>query len=1855
MQADSREKPLDITPAYLRKADSFNTNQKNLIHHTLANMAIVPVFFGAIVVIIHQILFGTRIIGVWGKYLQLRDNYLLSSTSSAATILQILNYVLAGVILIVSVSILFFDIAAPAHWRIKARPRMATTIFCLGIIFTIDFWQIWLPKDIWSLFKATVLGFFIVWLGYWGFVWGIRCKYPFFRHILHIFCFVVPVALVGLFPTSIIKIPSSVVGGGIIGSFFIANKLFGLRFSANPTRGSFWENSIIDIVETFILALIAFVVGFISLSIGVSKQNPVILALTVLFSILITAFPRPFLSEQYASFFNMNRRGRRDWLYSRSSQFVSPQRWPNYLWEYSIPRYLSSQNRTLITLTVIGLGGIIVPIFIYWLSNQNDPDPQSSELTSITDVIQWIVQKQTDTWEITPIELLAIGLISTVVFVGILTLWYATTRRDRYVVAEFNIVREHENKDPKNDKSSKPDETLRVIAETMRRSLIKELQGAALTLKRRHIENVSFTNEDANAFFISSGFDHEFLQQLEEIGTFDLPQIGGLSLGRLWSLYLKSIARMFATGHINHDENGDIGIHISLKYRHRRPVYVSATLELASDGSGIDEYHIQHIARELALKVIIELGQVPGVGQSWRTLDNFLRGIEAANHQNWWKAISYYYDAINLRSHNVQEDKHGLIYFHLGAALLFQGRWELGGQMLRKADEYGPAIPEISYMLAFLLTYTFWGILEEAEMVFEQIERYCKKTLELDPNSPEAYHLWGIAAYRRGRNRDREGSKKPASTPSTPLNQFSQRDIQSDYAKATRLYRKAIQLYDRKIKQIRRQKNYDERTLRNLIQQRMTVGHKLGDSLRSRNLFAEAEQYYVDMEVLYPQNTRNIADTLKTYAMGRTWERAQAYFYRVAFNSLTARWDADVLIHAAWLLKSGIVDSRDKPPEEQYILHAEAFAYLDYALYMRPRYIESWRQTAWRAAFEANASVTPSDEIGLQEIFQDFSFRVFDFDKKDFQSNSIWLDFLRWEREKQIAQHKPKDKTKDKTKDQSPDLFILPVRFTSGNENETKDKSPDLFLRFLEKTAGALPSSKTRLLRETMRIDSLATAEEALKAIIDSIIETERRSLIDERETGLRRVFEHLHYALKLYEDCYNPLSLWISSIDKTLDKTKPYPLWLTKLGRLGFDLYLRITLLTARMLAQAGLYTILAELSATVVDEISVFIQQWQGRYHFDSQPQIDVGKTNHFTLTPYVYRYQWVSMLAWNAYSSIMQYQDFLAKCERGDQAGVNHQNQALAQAKRHIEQAIRLIPVHPLLMFVNAKVMALEGRYMEAIQELKSLLDVIEPFDPKRDVGGSVIDSLQPEPTTNKDRNNLYYLERVTGRQQFHNIVNPVTIYTQIARYAMILGDQSLSVSYLSEAIRVSPFSDTHMDIFITLANQFTTMERYADAQAVITATLTPRSHLQTVALSPTKRSMPEVLEAVVMTRRNFHAKALRYTQKIAKNFRLVQEDEIVAQVTYLQELSHNIPSQPTSDNSMDYKDFSQDFKTITESFKTNTQNHDSSLTDYTIDKLKVIIGNTLLDGSENTLGDMIHNALTDIFKTPNSNQEMFFPRVFECFNPKTLKEQLNRLAGLARYSLSQTAMQQLINQYEIQTSASDLNQVTYERVRFANIALFHATQARDNLIQIAEICNVLAYNRASTTISDAKFALMDARVAIIIISYLRGIADTNHELYGELGQKLAQYCDTLGWVQFNKVMPSAIYQELIRTRKNIFDSNGENIPEQEDLIKNSYFTQEEGIALAIGCFEIGIHYDPTRSIIHYHLAFAYLQTAEIMLQDEPHDIKKLSMIIGHLDAAERELDIARLNDPHNRLHERIKQLILWYKRLKKLLKM
>jgi tetratricopeptide (TPR) repeat protein len=1449
-----------------------------------------------------------------------------------------------------------------------------------------------------------------------------------------------------------------------------------------------------------------------------------------------------------ATYLHLTRRIRWDSIVSRTTPYRQPQFWLNRATNL-LQNWLSPANWKLWIFILLFVGGIVTPSIFHFVVNVRILS-RSANANQIFGVLippnRFTLNLGDEIidfdWSLTPLQLMTIGLVTTAVLVTVYILYRLIADREKYIVLEFGF--------------HKDDPELEMLAQLTRRLLISELQEIASLLRNRQIRNVNISREDANAFFVTTGFDIDLLKQLEQIGNVEVGSSGRLNLGAISSLFLQATAWLTIRGNVQRSSKTNVNLTVNLHLKNRAALFEGATLERETYDQSFDLAKLRSEIRTLALKLLVATQQVNAVGNSTEALDQFLRGLKASSKQNWWQAISHYYATLEvLQDH--RNSQQGVIYFHLASALTFQGRWEEGYRMLRRAEEYGPPLPETQYMLALVALYTYWGVLNEADPVVKEIEYRCRRALQMRPKFPEIYQLLGILYYRCARIDDRD----PNSSNPNRLKQ-SRDEL---YRLANHNFRKALSQYDLELTRLQQQarkgrpvdSNYGQ-----IVRQRAVTGHQVADSLRGLKFYAEAEQYYLDAQVLLPTNVRNLADLLKTYVNGRAWQRAQEILYRVALRQETARWEADVLYHAAWLLVGGANEIFWDTNHKRALI-ARSFGYLDYAIYTRPRYVKEWRQN------------------GAIETFLRVAY--------------------------QYARN---------TEDELPSTFF----YTSPNVDDPGNHNERVFFALLALRIHDLFTDKDEVkeipsdfidklgnLGWMGQLGSFADLRQKYLTSRNKIVEREIRSRRSKRFSGLALMFDQVDYAVEMY-------SLWTTAKSAVASEPETSSWWLSPTGRLKLDIYIRISMLAARALSRAEMLEELLEVSTQSCKLLKQFVHAWRGAYGARTDgaeetipnnpdtffgPTDHVGSTSaphkntplrqkersqHFTLSPYVFRFQRASLLGWAAIASLREF-------ERSDRDPQSIKYLFDSQ-QYHTDASNDLIPIHPLVMFARAQILAHEHLYAQAIEELKRLLDVIDPFDPKQDIG-RITKEYSPAPTTNEDRNRLYHLERVVGRQQFHNIVNPTTIHRRIAEYSFAMGEYESCARHLNEAIRLSSFTDTDLEVLIELAQRLIELNAFDDALSVISAARIPRESLLGRSLSETKRRMPDVLEAVVFTQQFRHADALRLAQTLAKNFIALQPADFVDLVAsaYPEEGSDffsgfNKYTVLIQANQLDAKEC------VKASFKWINDN---------------IVTNVIEPNAESSFGD----SFKDLFsyfgvehKPGSDNQDIIFPRLYRKLSAskQLYSKTLNTIASISLFAL-RTDYQEALRPKE-----------KVDKFKIAHMVGFHSREAVDTLAQLAELCNCLAYNRIETgTVYRVNHAFVDVMTAIYIMSYLCENCHDLHPRRSWFKAKLAQYCDTLAWLVYRVPDPS-------------FDV--------------SKLQGSSGIECAKHLLRISIRYDHTVPMTHYHYAYICIEHVETL---KLHSSSWARIELKeHFDEIEVALETAKQNDRYAHLNSRIKEL-------------
>ena len=273
------------------------------------------------------------------------------------------------------------------------------------------------------------------------------------------------------------------------------------------------------------------------------------------------------------------------------------------------------------------------------------------------------------------LSLAFLGVSSTLIFIAVYSMLWLLRNCNRYVVTQFEVAGS-EDRYNENSKTTKVNPELEAIANLITEMLVEELQQISVLLKQRQVENVNLTPGDNNAFFVTSGFDQEFINEMYQIVTIDVGNAGKISLGRILLLALRMMARIRVKGRVQQRTNGTIGIWVELRFRNNQSAAVDFMILPENSISEIDQVFMRPVARELSLKLVIKLGQLIHLGSNWQSLGQFLRGLEASSRRDWWQAISCYREAIELE--RGYRTTFGVGQYHLGAALILQGNNEQG-------------------------------------------------------------------------------------------------------------------------------------------------------------------------------------------------------------------------------------------------------------------------------------------------------------------------------------------------------------------------------------------------------------------------------------------------------------------------------------------------------------------------------------------------------------------------------------------------------------------------------------------------------------------------------------------------------------------------------------------------------------------------------------------------------------------------------------------------------------------------------------------------------------------------------------------------------------------------------------------------------------------------------------------------------------------------------------------------------------------------------------------------------------------------------------------------------------------------
>ena len=707
-----------------------------------------------------------------------------------------------------------------------------------------------------------------------------------------------------------------------------------------------------------------------------------------------------------------------------------------------------------------------------------------------------------------------------------------------------------------------------------------------------------------------------------------------------------------------------------------------------------------------------------------------------------------------------------------------------------------------------------------------------------------------------------------------------------------------------------------------------------------------------------------------------------------------------------------------------------------------------------------------------------------------------------------------------------------------------------------------------------------AAAYEKLLSCREKTATLTQRFQEERRVGGLYNTYERLRLAQELY-GIWNDVR---ENFEKLWNNSTTIQPWFAE--RWVVDLYSEIALLTARMLSESAAYQLLQQVADMTSKDLDRWIMRWQEKYTYKNSTGLD---KQYYTFSPRVLRYQRATLYAWKAFSAYQTMHNFLGRAyKQATSSGEDNTHEKyefadkvkqLDDIQADIDESRSDIRYHPLAMFIQAQIYRERELYSQAVEEFERLLDLISPYDPKQNFGGTEFADNTPEPTSDKRRESLYYMEKISGRQQFNDIVSETNVYRELANTYAEMKQQHLTIRHLMEAVRSSPYYDLDVDNFLRLANQLNNQERYQEAQAVIDAMRFPSQKLLHLQLSDTKRNAPGIVECVITTRRNQFAKAMENAKAIAHKYTIRTNESYINALEEEEELRRYF------DEALDCLD----------SIPQNDQRVRKRLEE----ALRVIDLRRKAISIEYPLTDLIFQAI----KKQVGSNAFKFPQIFEYSQSNGYIELLEVMARRARYALCADEMAELLthSRANYTDSSADLLVGEFFHIMQAHIFLFLAKQGRNVILQIAEICNVLAYSRAEIGGLDLDFAVTDSLTATAIMTYVTSYTDRANSSYLYHREKQAQFCDTLGWVYFRYAMRP-------------MDATRESVPNPTDLFKRKITLRItradlkvwEQLKRAEDVLREGIRYSQQRAIIHYHLARLYLTRIEIIWQANPKDI-------------------------------------------------
>ena len=1172
-----------------------------------------------------------------------------------------------------------------------------------------------------------------------------------------------------------------------------------------------------------------------------------ILCITVYAGMLLAADPAIFISVQRSHLRRLTRGIRHDYIH----RLITPTLAPSHFLSRAIHRirYLWRKNGGIILLITLFVAPTILSSILYFvLQNQN-----LGELLLLGP---------------------STGILLTIFYVVIVIIYY----RPKHIVTPFA---------PTNDSDTK----LKLLAEVITQSFVKNLRYVTLLLNARQAENLYLRHDPNLAIFVTSKQEQEPIEHLQSLGNIEIGQLN-LRLGNTLSVLFTQLARTRVQGTLQRRDDQTVAISLEFSERGGRTVSVDIDWIPENTVHDTDQTIIDELTRNLAVKLIVSLGHATHLASNWQSLRYFVDGLSAAYLHNWTHAIACYRKAIEIEE--TYRGGFGTGYYHLGAATVLQGHLAEGLKYLEKADAYGPPNPENSYMLAITLFSLNREFLHNNPSIFTAIYQHCLSAISLQAHFPEAHHLLGAAYYQRGKLRERSYRRRPKlQDEKGDLIVPQPRYYRDDFKLACYHLGKAIKQYDIFLRHISEDvvaaaTIFDEQG--RLTQSRMSATHRLADALRFLERFAEAESYYEDVLTAYPDNIQSKIDIGKTYCISENWQRAEELTRHQTTIHRESRWHKSINLYKGWSLMGGIAEElsihsqwlnfiilfyaeglnaftflKKMRRRDHYMkLLGKAMIDLDFALYQFPGYEIGTVQCNWLDSLQIvvdhplfqNHDTGSLDQIYRQPLKQGSEFIV--------AQHFYWLAWridatLYREVEKKVFPHSMIGDTRTLPQEQYPEPEFSGVY------------------------------GRLRSHRDFFKL--LLIAEE-----------------LDRRVNRFSDTVEWLKHGYKLYLDWQDAKRKFESLRDENNDKQ------ITFSERWTVDIFAELSILTIRILAEAGAYS----LGKRVALQALTLIQGWMRRW---------LEKLPNFTFSDKVARFQLATLHTWYAYCQLN------ISCEAVMAENVPIYRKKLAdldfiEINNEIKRALEYAPGHSLAIYVGSLIQNPKEFNQKAAYNLSALLAEKAAFNPHRNIqpdqdestAAQMNDQMDYNTYTHRDvgrlseearetqeitsmekrlessrklfekadtRIKLYYQDRVSGNLQLQGPADQVVIHTRLAEIYAKLERPDLSSKHMLYAVALTPYRDVRSESLLILAHYLDNYDQPLEAKSAVEEVVLSHYQLSPLDCLTMHHFAPRAFGCVVATNLEDYQHALENAGSILDELSyakfLDQQIEIVNEIT------------------------------------------------------------------------------------------------------------------------------------------------------------------------------------------------------------------------------------------------------------------------------------------------------------------------------------------------------------------------------------